>query len=184
MGNLRFLADLAGVVPCAAAGSAVYVSIDGQYAGCIVISDRIKESAASAIEALRRCGVSRTVMLTGDSEAAAAAVATALGVDEYHAALLPGDKVAKVEAILAAKGQGGTVVYVGDGINDAPVLTRADVGVAMGALGSDAAIEAADIVLMDDDPAKLAEMGEKSREAAILDAGERIMTALKELLGK
>ena len=155
VGNLRLLEGL-DVTACDAPGTVVYVAVEGAYAGCIVISDMLKESAPAAIADLRRSGVKRTVMLTGDSETAAAAAAGALGVDEYHAALLPGDKVKKAEEIIAAKSEGAAVVFVGDGINDAPVLTRADVGVAMGALGSDAAIEAADIVLMDDDPAKLA----------------------------
>ena len=155
VGNLRLLEGL-DVTACDAPGTVVYVAVEGAYAGCIVISDMLKESAPAAIADLRRSGVKRTVMLTGDSEAAAAQAAKSLGVDEYHAALLPGDKVQKAEAIIAAKSEGAAVVFVGDGINDAPVLTRADVGVAMGALGSDAAIEAADIVLMDDDPAKLA----------------------------
>ena len=155
VGNLRLLEGL-DVTACDAPGTVVYVAVEGAYAGCIVISDMLKESAPAAIADLRRSGVKRTVMLTGDSETAAAAAAGALGVDEYHAALLPGDKVKKAEEIIAAKSEGAAVVFVGDGINDAPVLTRADVGVAMGALGSDAAMEAAVIVLMDDDPAKLA----------------------------
>ena len=155
VGNARLLEGL-DAAPCDVPGTVVYVAVSGAYAGCIVISDMLKESAPAAIADLRRSGVKRTVMLTGDSEAAAAQAAKSLGVDEYHAALLPGDKVQKAEAIIAAKSEGAAVVFVGDGINDAPVLTRADVGVAMGALGSDAAIEAADIVLMDDDPAKLA----------------------------
>ena len=155
VGSLRLLEGM-DVPPCTASGTVVHVAVSGTYAGCIVISDVLKDSAPAAISALRRSGVRRTVMLTGDSEGAAADVAAALGVDEYHAGLLPGDKVARAEEIIAAKREGSCVVFVGDGINDAPVLSRADVGVAMGALGSDAAIEAADIVLMDDDPAKLA----------------------------
>lgn len=155
VGNLRLLEGL-DAAPCDAPGTVVYVAVAGVYAGCIVISDVLKDNSPAAIAELRRSGVKRTVMLTGDSEAAAAQVAGALGLDEYHAALLPADKVKQAEEIIAAKSEGAAVVFVGDGINDAPVLTRADVGVAMGALGSDAAIEAADIVLMDDDPAKLA----------------------------
>ena len=123
-------------------------------AGSILIADTAKPSAAAAIAALKERGVKRTVMLTGDSEAAARVTAEALGVDEFHAALLPTDKVSRLEDILVSAA--GKVAYVGDGINDAPVLARADIGIAMGALGSDAAIEAADIVLMDDDPAKIA----------------------------
>ena len=141
-------------VPAAGAGSAVYVAVNGAFAGSVLISDRPKPTAKGAVESLRRAGV-RTVMLTGDSEAAARAVAGELGIDEVRAGLLPGGKVACVEALLAQKRPRTTLVFVGDGINDAPVLTRADVGVAMGAMGSDAAIEAADVVLMDDDPAKL-----------------------------
>ena len=138
--------------PCHHSGTIIHVAIDGLYAGHIVISDRIKEDSSSAIKALKAAGVERTVMLTGDQESVAAAVAKALKVDQYHAQLLPADKVAKVEELLPA----GTLAFVGDGINDAPVLTRADIGIAMGALGSDAAIEAADVVLMDDKPSKIA----------------------------
>ena len=138
--------------PCHHEGTIVHVAIDGTYAGHIVISDRIKADAADSISALKAAGVARTVMLTGDQESVAAAVASALKVDQYHAQLLPADKVAQVERLLPE----GTLAFVGDGINDAPVLTRADVGIAMGALGSDAAIEAADVVLMDDQPLKTA----------------------------
>jgi Cd2+/Zn2+-exporting ATPase len=137
-------------------GTLVYVAQDGVYAGYIVISDVPKESSAAALAALKKAGVRKTVMLTGDAAAVAKAVAGQLGVDEYHAELLPGDKVNELESLLAAKQNGENLAFVGDGINDAPVLTRADLGIAMGALGSDAAIEAADIVLMDDDPAKIA----------------------------
>ena len=139
--------------PCELQGTIVHVSIDGVYAGHIVISDRVKADAAEAVAALHRAGVRQTVMLTGDEPAIAAAVATAVGVDTYHAGLLPADKVAHVEALLNE----GALAFVGDGINDAPVLARADLGIAMGALGSDAAIEAADVVLMDDKPSKVAE---------------------------
>ena len=135
-----------------AAGTIVHVAINGEYAGHVVISDRIKEDAADALAALRECGVRRTVMLTGDSEKVGAAVAEVLPLDEWHAGLLPAGKVEQVERLLP----GGMLAFVGDGINDAPVLARADVGIAMGALGSDAAIEAADVVLMDDKPSKIA----------------------------
>lgn len=138
--------------PCHHSGTIIHVAIDGQYAGHIVISDRIKEDAAEGIEALKREGICKTVMLTGDQESVAAAVAAKLKVDEVHAQLLPADKVNEVAKLLKE----GTLAFVGDGINDAPVLTRADVGIAMGALGSDAAIEAADVVLMDDKPSKIA----------------------------
>ena len=133
-------------------GTIIHVAIDGEYAGHIVISDRIKEDSSYGIARLKDLGVKKTVMLTGDQKAVAAAVAAKVGVDEYHAQLLPADKVQEVENLLA----GGTLAFVGDGINDAPVLTRADIGIAMGALGSDAAIEAADVVLMDDKPSKIA----------------------------
>lgn len=142
---------------CHHVGTIVHVAYNGEYAGHIVISDRPKENAVAAMEKLRGCGVNKTVMLTGDNEAVAAAVAQEIGVDEYYAGLLPGDKVARVETLLSERKKGESLLFVGDGINDAPVLARADVGVAMGALGSDAAIEAADVVLMDDDPEKLAE---------------------------
>ncbi|WP_295586351.1 heavy metal translocating P-type ATPase [uncultured Oscillibacter sp.] len=136
-------------------GTVVYTAVDGVYTGSIVISDLPKEEAASAIAALKATGVKRVVMLTGDTENAAKAVADALGVDEYHAQLLPADKVDWTERLLARRSSGGKLAFVGDGINDAPVLSRADIGIAMGALGSDAAIEAADIVLMDDKLTKL-----------------------------
>lgn len=135
-------------------GTVVYVAADGAFLGSIVISDKIKSGACEAIRALHQCGVKRTVMLTGDRPESAAEVAGALGIDEYHADLLPADKVGRVEKLLSERR--GSLVFVGDGVNDAPVLARADIGIAMGALGSDAAIEAADAVLMDDDPAKIA----------------------------
>ncbi len=138
--------------PCHHQGTLIHVAVEGGYAGHIVISDRLKEDAPEAIEALRQAGIRKTVMLTGDQCAIAASVAQALGLDEFHAGLLPADKVACVERLLGE----GTLAFVGDGINDAPVLARADLGVAMGALGSDAAIEAADVVLMDDKPSKVA----------------------------
>jgi len=145
--------------PCHQQGTIVHVAIDGVYAGHVVISDRIKEDAAAVAPALRAAGVGKLVMLTGDQESVAAAVAAAVGMDEYHAQLLPADKVSRVESLL----QEGPLAFVGDGINDAPVLTRADVGIAMGALGSDAAIEAADVVLMDDKPSKIASAIEMAR---------------------
>lgn len=137
---------------CEKVGTVLYVSIDGVYAGWVLISDAVKEEAADAIAALREAGVSKTVMLTGDAQEVAASVAAELGIDEYRASLLPQDKVAKLEDLLGSQREGSNLAFVGDGINDAPVLTRADVGIAMGAMGSDAAIEAADVVLMDDDP--------------------------------
>ena len=142
-------------VSCSHTGTIVHVAVDGTYAGHIVISDQVKPGAREALQALKEAGVRRTVMLTGDSRAVGEAVGRELGLDEVHAELLPGDKVDQVERLLERKGPKEQLVFVGDGINDAPVLSRADIGVAMGALGSDAAIEAADIVLMDDDLAKL-----------------------------
>ncbi|MBQ3846452.1 MAG: cadmium-translocating P-type ATPase [Bacteroidales bacterium] len=148
------LMDMIGAAwhPCHHSGTIVHVAVDGIYAGHIVISDRIKADSAEAIKALRDAGVEKTVMLTGDMEEVGKAVAEELGLSEYHAQLLPAEKVAEVEKLLGE----GTLAFVGDGINDAPVLARADVGIAMGALGSDAAIEAADVVLMDDKPSKIA----------------------------
>ena len=146
----------AGWHACEKAGTIIHVSQDGTYLGHIVISDRLKADSAEAIKELKCLGVAKTVMLTGDHEDVGRAVAAETGIDEWHAGLMPADKVAKVEALLAAKPAGSTLVFVGDGINDAPVLARADIGIAMGALGSDAAIEAADVVLMDDKPSKVA----------------------------
>lgn len=137
-------------------GTVVYVSCDGVYAGCIVISDVVKDNSKKAISNLKKSGIDKTVMLTGDSKETAKRVAENLGLDEYHAELLPADKVEWVEKLLGEKSPEKKLAFVGDGINDAPVLSRADIGIAMGALGSDAAIEAADIVLMDDDPSKIA----------------------------
>lgn len=137
-------------------GTVVYVSCDGVYAGCIVISDVVKDNSKKAISGLKKSGIDKTVMLTGDSKETAKRVAENLGLDEYHAELLPADKVEWVEKLLGEKSPKKKLAFVGDGINDAPVLSRADIGIAMGALGSDAAIEAADIVLMDDDPSKIA----------------------------
>lgn len=138
-------------------GTKVYVAVDNRYAGCVVISDEIKDDSRRAVEALKNLGVKKTIMLTGDDETIGKAVADEIGLDEYHAGLLPHQKVEKIEAIDAAKDSGSKLVFVGDGINDAPVLARADIGIAMGALGSDAAIEAADIVLMTDEPSKIVE---------------------------
>ena len=141
---------------CELTGTILHVSVDDRYVGHIVIADVVKDDAEQTIRDLHACGVKKTVMLTGDREEVAAAVAKKLGIDEYHAQLLPGDKVERVEQMLAAEGPREKLAFVGDGINDAPVLTRADVGIAMGAMGSDAAIEAADIVLMDDKPSNIA----------------------------
>ena len=153
VGNAKLMEKVgAAWHPCHQEGTIIHVAIDGVYAGHIVISDRIKADAAPALEALKAAGVKKTVMLTGDQESVAATVARQLQLDECHAQLLPADKVTEVERLLRE----GTLAFVGDGINDAPVLTRADVGIAMGALGSDAAIEAADVVLMDDKPSKIA----------------------------
>ena len=142
--------------PCHKVGTIIHVAVNGEYAGHIVISDRVKDDAAEAIRSLKALGVDRTVMLTGDREDVGRDVATQLGLDEYRAELLPADKVTEVERLLASKERGRSLAFVGDGINDAPVLARADVGIAMGGLGSDAAIEAADVVLMDDKPSKIA----------------------------
>ncbi len=157
VGNERMMeAEGAKWRPCHKPGTIVHVCIDGAYAGHVVVSDTVKSDAAEAISLLRAAGVRRTVMLTGDNAAAAEVVARETGVDEWHAALLPAGKVERVEKLLEAQPAGGSLVFMGDGINDAPVLARADVGVAMGGLGSDAAIEAADVVLMDDSPSKVA----------------------------
>ena len=156
-GNAKLMKEFDVAVPedGEPAGTVVYVAADGQYVGRLVVADQIKESAPRALQMLKAEGVGRTVMLTGDAPAVGQAVGKALGLDEVHAGLLPGDKVDRVEQLLAQKRPGEQLVFVGDGINDAPVLSRADVGVAMGAMGSDAAIEAADVVLMDDDLTKL-----------------------------
>ena len=142
--------------PCHGAGTVVHVAVDGEYAGHILIADILKPTAKQAIDELKKCGVRKTVMLTGDTEKAARPVAEEIGVMELHSSLLPADKVEKVEALLKTEDKNSALAFVGDGLNDAPVLSRADVGIAMGALGSDAAIEAADVVLMDDDPIKIA----------------------------
>ena len=156
-GNARLMAKLGLTVPeITEPGTIVHVAMEGRYAGYLLIADVVKPHSAAAIKGLKQAGVRKTVMLTGDAEPVAKAVSAELGLDEYHAGLLPGDKVDQIETILAAKRPKENLAFVGDGINDAPVLSRADVGIAMGALGSDAAIEAADVVLMDDDPAKIA----------------------------
>ena len=156
-GNARLMDKLG--IACdapAAPGTVVHIAIDGRYAGYVLISDQLKPHAKAALQALKASGIKKTVMLTGDSASVAQSVAAQLGLDEFHAELLPGDKVDRVEQLLAQNAKGELLAFVGDGINDAPVLSRADIGIAMGALGSDAAIEAADIVLMDDDPARIA----------------------------
>ena len=156
-GNARLMAKLGLTVPeITEPGTIVHVAMAGRYAGYLLIADVVKPHSAAAIKGLKQAGVRKTVMLTGDAEPVAKAVSAELGLDEYHAGLLPGDKVDQIETLLAAKQPKENLAFVGDGINDAPVLSRADVGIAMGALGSDAAIEAADVVLMDDDPAKIA----------------------------
>ena len=164
-GNDKLMA-LRGIpfIDCHSVGTIIHIAIDGQYAGHIVISDVVKPHAKEAIERLKHAGVGKTVMLTGDSRRVADQVAGALGVDEVHSELLPADKVAQVEKLLAGKGGKDKLAFVGDGINDAPVLSRADIGIAMGAMGSDAAIEAADVVLMDDDPLKIAKAIRISRK--------------------
>lgn len=157
VGNAKLMEKIGAALPGARTdGTIVYVAADGKYIGCIVISDVVKPTAKAAMAALKENGVKMTVMLTGDAKAAADRVAAEIGMDRVESELLPGDKVAQVEKLLAEKGPKENLAFVGDGINDAPVLSRADVGIAMGALGSDAAIEAADVVLMDDDPSKIA----------------------------
>lgn len=157
VGNAKLMEKIGAALPGERTdGTTVYVAADGKYIGCIVISDVVKPTAKAAMAALKENGVKMTVMLTGDAKAAADRVAAEIGMDRVESELLPGDKVAQVEKLLAEKGPKENLAFVGDGINDAPVLSRADVGIAMGALGSDAAIEAADVVLMDDDPSKIA----------------------------
>lgn len=157
VGNAKLMEKIGAALPDERTdGTTVYVAADGKYIGCIVISDVVKPTAKAAMAALKENGVKMTVMLTGDAKAAADRVAAEIGMDRVESELLPGDKVAQVEKLLAEKGPKENLAFVGDGINDAPVLSRADVGIAMGALGSDAAIEAADVVLMDDDPSKIA----------------------------
>ena len=157
VGNAKLMEKIGAALPDARTdGTTMYVAADGKYIGCIVISDVVKPTAKAAMAALKENGVKMAVMLTGDAKAAANRVAAEIGMDRVESELLPGDKVAQVEKLLAEKGPKENLAFVGDGINDAPVLSRADVGIAMGALGSDAAIEAADVVLMDDDPSKIA----------------------------
>ena len=155
-GNAKLMKKLGfEYIECDKTGTVVHIAVDGKYAGYILISDTLKPTSVEAIAALKKMGIEKTVMLTGDSDKVAQAVAAQLGVDEVHSELLPADKVKQVEALLAQEGEKKKLAFVGDGINDAPVLSRADIGIAMGGLGSDAAIEAADIVLMDDDPLKI-----------------------------
>ncbi len=164
-GNQRLMARLGVVpVPCSHVGTLIHMALDGEYAGHILIADVQKPEAGQAMEDLRRAGVQETVMLTGDTQQVAQQVAEALGIDQVYSQLLPGDKVKRVEELLERPAPSGKVAFVGDGINDAPVLARADVGIAMGAMGSDAAIEAADVVLMDDDPRKVATAIRASRK--------------------
>lgn len=160
------LMDAEGVnyIECHSVGTIIHMAIDGEYAGHIVISDVIKPDAREAVAALKKCGVRETVMLTGDAEKVAKSVAASLGIDRVYSELLPGDKVDKVEDLIKNKGDKSKLAFVGDGINDAPVLSRADIGIAMGAMGSDAAIEAADVVLMDDDPMKISKAIKISRK--------------------
>lgn len=158
VGNAKFMEEIgAGYKNCHHAGTILHVAIEGRYAGHIVISDVVKDHAVSALQSLKDCGIDRMVMLTGDSEAVASQVARELGIKEFHADLLPADKVLQVESLMdETEGRNRKLAFVGDGINDAPVLSRADIGIAMGAMGSDAAVEAADVVLMDDDPKRIA----------------------------
>ena len=165
VGNEKLMKNLGvSCVKAESLGTLVYVAVDSVFAGSIVISDKIKPSAKTAMEELKKVGIKRLVMLTGDAKNVAEHVAAELGIDEVHSELLPADKVAIVENMISAKGEKEKLVFVGDGVNDAPVLSRADVGIAMGAIGSDAAIEAADIVLMDDDPAKIAKAMKHSKK--------------------
>lgn len=182
-GNDKLMAAL-GIehIPCHSTGTIVHLALDGRYAGHIVIADAVKPGTKDAIDALHAAGVRKTVMLTGDRRATAEAVAAELGLDEVHSELLPADKVAQVETLLAAQPKGRHLAFAGDGINDAPVLMRADVGIAMGALGSDAAIEAADVVLMDDDPRQIAKAIRIARRCMRI-VRENIVFALVVKLG-
>ena len=182
VGNERLMQTVGcSVHPCKQceghAGTVVHVAIDGQYAGHVVISDQLKPDASTAIQQLRQMGVVQTVMLTGDKAAVAAQVARQVGVDDFAAELLPADKVTRVEQLLQHKPSGKTLAFVGDGINDAPVLARADVGIAMGAMGADAAIDAADVVLMDDKPSKIAEAMRVARRT-IANARQNVVFAI------
>lgn len=164
-GNEKLMRSLGvAVEPVRTVGTVVHMAVDGVYAGYILVSDTVKDTSREAVAALKKAGVKKTVMLTGDAQPVAKAVAAELGIDEVYSELLPGDKVGKVEEILASKGEKEKLAFVGDGINDAPVLARADIGIAMGAMGSDAAIEAADVVLMDDNPLKIAKAIKISRK--------------------
>ena len=177
-GNDKLMAQLGiEAIPCRSVGTVIHIAIDGKYSGHILISDVEKPDAKDAIAALKRAGVTKTVMLTGDADKVAHYTAKNLGVDEVYSELLPGDKVDKVEMLLSKLEGRGKLAFVGDGINDAPVLSRADIGIAMGAMGSDAAIEAADIVLMDDDPMKIAK-GIKISRKCIRIVHENIVFAL------
>ena len=175
---------------CHSVGTIIHMAIDGEYAGHIVISDVVKPHSKEAIQELKKHGVEKTVMLTGDIQKVADYVARDLGVDEVRAELLPADKVARVEELLKAEPEGARLAFVGDGINDAPVLARADIGIAMGAMGSDAAIEAADVVLMDDDPMKIAKAIKISRkcirivhENIVFSLGVKLLCLLLVALG-
>ena len=177
-GNDKLMAQLGiEAIPCRSVGTVIHIAIDGKYSGHILISDVEKPDAKEAIAALKRAGVTKTVMLTGDADKVAQYTAKNLGVDEVYSELLPGGKVDKVEMLLSKLEGRGKLAFVGDGINDAPVLSRADIGIAMGAMGSDAAIEAADIVLMDDDPMKIAK-GIKISRKCIRIVHENIVFAL------
>lgn len=165
IGNAKLMQEKkVDFIPCESAGTIVYTAREGKFVGAVVIADSIKEGAAEAIRDMKRVGVKKCIMLTGDRKEAAQAAARELGIDEVHAELLPGDKVSKVEELLKAQSDKEKLAFVGDGINDAPVLTRADIGIAMGSMGSDAAIEAADVVLMDDDVKKIASVVKISRK--------------------
>ena len=178
VGNEKLMASLKiDPQPCSSVGTVVHVAVDGSYAGHILIADRIKPQAAEAVHELKTMGISRIVMLTGDRKATAQTIAHEVGIDQVFSELLPEDKVSQVETLLQSRRTGKTLAFVGDGINDAPVLSRADVGIAMGALGSDAAIEAADIVLMDDDPLKISKAIRIARKC-IRIANENIVFAI------
>ena len=190
-GNGKLMEEL-GVAwhECHSVGTIVHIAVNGEYAGHIVISDVEKPHSRDAIAALKAAGVTKTVMLTGDIQKVADYVARDLGVDEVRAELLPADKVARVEELLKAEPEGAKLAFVGDGINDAPVLSRADIGIAMGAMGSDAAIEAADVVLMDDDPMKIAKAIKISRkcirivhENIVFSLGVKLLCLLLVALG-
>lgn len=183
VGNEKLMQKLQiSYIPCREPGTVVYVAKNGRYIGYILMQDGVKESAAAAIQALEKAGVSQTVMLTGDGPESAQQVAKTLGIHQVYSRLLPADKVTQVEQLLHEKSKGSTLAFVGDGINDAPVLARADIGIAMGVLGSDAAIEAADVVLMDDDPGKIATAVRISRKCMAI-VYENIAFAIGVKLG-